>query len=425
MMLSRPAMAHEIPERVAVRAFVQREDSVLRVLVRVPLDAIRDVDFPLRDDGTLDLVRVRTLLPEAAQVWLANSVGVEADGVALGMPHLAGARIALPQDRSFAQFTDARASFAQPLLDAERVAWQQLSLDVALEYALPARAEHLVLRPTLAHLGIRTVSIVTIVAADGTERVLTYAGNPGAISLAPRWYSTGAQFFLQGVQHILGGLDHLLFVLCLILPLQRMQPLIAIVTAFTVGHSLTLGATAFGVAPRGLWFPPLVETLIAASIVWLTIENVLRRDEQLAARWPVAFMFGLVHGFGFSFALGETLQFAGANQLTALVSFNFGVEAGQLAALAVAVPVLMRVRRWIGTDRTRVVTIVGSVLVAHTAWHWMTDRAAQLATYRGSLAWPTFDAALALVAVRVALLLAVAIAAALAMRQIFRVPRRS
>lgn len=417
--------SHEIPERVAIRAYVQPDGQTLRVLLRVPVEAMRDVEFPLRDDGTLDLVRVRGLLSEATQLWLINSIRITADGTTLDAPRIAGARIALPNDRSFDSFAAARAHFELPLLETERIVWQQTLLDVALEYPLPSTEAALVLHPDLAHLGIRTTSVVHVIGADGADRVLTYDGNPDAIALEPSWFSTFAQFFREGFRHILGGIDHLLFVICLVLPVRRWQSLLTVVTAFTVAHSLTLGTAVLGFAPTALWFPPLVETLIAASIVWLTVENIVLSEDRLAERWPLAFAFGLVHGFGFSFALGETLQFAGGNLVSALAAFNIGVELGQIAVLSLAVPLLWLARRYVTAPRERLVTIVASALVAHTAWHWMAERGADLMAHRASFSWPALDGTLALSAMRAALLAAVAIAVALAMRQILGIRRRS
>ena len=161
------------------------------------------------------------------------------------------------------------------------------------------------------------------------------------------------------------------------LPLRRR----AVVTAFTVAHSITLIASAYGMAPDVLWFPPLVETLIAASIVYMALENVV--GASLHRRWAIAFGFGLIHGFGFSFALRETLQFAGAHLVTSLLSFNVGVELGQLLLLVALVPALNAFFRYGVAER--VGTIVLSILVAHTGWHWMADRFAVLRAYQ--LGW--------------------------------------
>ena len=174
----------------------------------------------------------------------------------------------------------------------------------------------------------------------------------------------------SGFAHILDGIDHLLFLLCLVLPLRRFWHLVGVVTAFTAAHSITLFCAAFGLAPGALWFPPLVETLIAASIVYMAIENASSglpavalakvgsigsggsdRSGGFQRRWIVAFAFGLVHGFGFSFALQDTLQFAGSHLVTSLVSFNVGVELGQLLVLAMLIPVLSLLFRFVVAER--------------------------------------------------------------------------
>lgn len=421
LVVPRAAQAHEIPQRVAIRGYVRPVGTRLDLLLRVPLEAMRDLEFPLRADGSLDLVAVRPLLTDAAAQWIAAYLALDADGTPLGAPRVVAARVALPSDRSFETLAGAEQWLGTPPLgDETAIAWQQALLDVRLEYTLPREGARLVLHPLLAHLGIRTSSVLHIIAADGTDRLLVYEGNPERIALAPRWTDAVRMFVGEGFRHILGGIDHLLFVLCLVLPVRRWRSLVAIVTAFTVAHSLTLGAAALGFAPRVGWFPPLVETLIAASIVWLTIENVLLPAERLERRWAIAFAFGLVHGFGFSFALADRLQFAGGHLAMALASFNVGVELGQLLVLALALPLLRWLHGHVGAERERLVTIVGSVLVAHTAWHWMTDRGATLLAFRDQWGWPALDATFALGAMRLALLLAVALAVGLALRQILR-----
>jgi len=162
---------------------------------------------------------------------------------------------------------------------------------------------------------------------------------------------------------------------------------VAVVTAFTVAHSITLIASAYNLAPDALWFPPLVETLIATSIVYMALENIV--SPQLKRRWLITFAFGLVHGFGFSFALRQTLQFAGSHLLTSLLSFNLGVELGQLLVLVLLIPALDLVFRFVVPER--VGTIVLSTLVAHTAWHWMGERWALLRQFH--FEWPVVDAA--------------------------------
>jgi hypothetical protein len=408
--------AHEIPERVTVSAFVRQEGARVHVLVRVPLEAMRDVAFPLRGDGTLVLGGVQPFLDEAAQLWLVPGLPLLANGTRLAPPRVVASRLSLPSELRFTDYDAALAHVTGARVDtAVRLPWTQGLLDVLLEYDGAPAGARLALEPALAHLGVRTTYVLRARAADGTERAFQFAGDPGRVALDPTWWQAARSFVALGVEHILGGIDHLLFVACLVIPVRRWRPLLAIVTAFTVAHSLTLVAAALGVRPHALWFPPLVETLIAASIVVMAAENVLRPAVALERRWPMAFGFGLVHGFGFSFALGESLQFAGAHLVTSLAAFNAGVELGQLLVLAGLVPLLA----WVFARVSRPAALVAvlSVLVGHQAWHWMTERGAELLAYDLTLAAPT--AATWLVLLRLALLAAVSLAVAWGLSGVF------
>ena len=120
----------------------------------------------------------------------------------------------------------------------------------------------------------------------------------------------------------------------------------------------------------------------------MALENIV--GGTTVQRWMIAFGFGLVHGFGFSFALRQTLQFAGSHMLTSLLSFNVGVELGQIFMLALLIPALDILFRFVVAERMG--TIILSALVAHTAWHWMTERASILSQYR--FQWPALTDAL-------------------------------
>jgi hydrogenase/urease accessory protein HupE len=231
----------------------------------------------------------------------------------------------------------------------------------------------------------------------------------GRVSLNPAWYQAGASFVALGIAHILSGIDHLLFLLCLVIPFLRLRQVIGIVTAFTVAHSFTLLGSAYGLAPSGDWFPPFVETAIAASIVYMALENIA--GANLRRRWLVTGLFGLVHGFGFSYGLKENLQFAGHHLLVSLFSFNIGIEIGQIAVLCLMLPVLAVLRRRALAGRVGVIIL--SALAAHTGWHWMIDRGNIL----WQTEWPRLDAsALATLARWVAGVLLAAAAARLLSR---------
>jgi hypothetical protein len=263
----------------------------------------------------------------------------------------------------------------RPLPPGTQLVWQQALLDVLLELPLEAANSALAIRPNLERLGLRVVTVVRFAAPDGRVRVYELRGEPELVSLDPRWHQAALRFVRDGFVHILDGTDHLLFLLCLVLPFRTdFRALVYIVTAFTVAHSITLIGSAYGLAPDVLWFTPLIETLIAASIFYMAVENIVAANAR--TRWAIAFAFGLVHGFGFSFALRNTLQFAGDHVLTSLLSFNIGVELGQLLVLVLFVPLLGVTFRYVARERVGVIVI--SVVVAHTAWHWMADRYAVL-----------------------------------------------
>ncbi len=147
-------------------------------------------------------------------------------------------------------------------------------------------------------------------------------------------------FFLLGVEHIATGYDHLLFVLALVLCGGSLLQLLKIVTAFTLAHSVTLGAAAFDLVSLP---SVLVEAVIALSIAYVAFENLAPRF-AVSRRWTISFAFGLVHGFGFSSVLKE-IGLPKNSELLALLNFNLGVEAGQMVAVSVVVPLLIWVRR--------------------------------------------------------------------------------
>lgn len=187
-----------------------------------------------------------------------------------------------------------------------------------------------------------------ITADRETQRAVVYESRPeftlATASDAPGSGRVGAvawPLFRLGIQHILTGYDHLLFLFGLILVGGRLGSLFLVITAFTVAHSLTLGLAALGAwAPS----PRLVEPAIALSIAYVGIENWFVRGAE--GRWRITFPFGLLHGFGFAGALAE-VSLPSSQLPLALASFNVGVEAGQLAVLALVAPVVL----WLARSR--------------------------------------------------------------------------
>jgi len=364
-----------------VHAFVKPEGERLQVLVRVPLDLPLSLNLPKRGDGYLDLPLVEESIPRAIAAAAKEMLFFE-DGRRLELSRSEG-RISPPADRSFESFERALALVRGPRLAASAdVFWNRGFFDAYLEFPIAsARSDLAVDFHVAPGLRERLKFDLRFLPPAGGVRAFEIPTAIGQVDLDPRWHQAAASFVKSGFRHILDGLDHLLFLLCLVIPFRRVGwTLVGVVTSFTVAHSITLIAAAYGIVPPGAWFAPLVEALIAASILYMAIENVLRPN--LNWRWLVTGLFGLVHGFGFSFMLKNQLQFAGDHLLLSLLAFNIGIELGQLLFIAVAIPLLALLFARAPLSEL-LITAVISALVAHTAWHWLVERWDTLAKVGG------------------------------------------
>ena len=387
--LASAGLAHEIPSEVTAHLIAKLARDRLQLIVRVPLSSMRDIEFPALESGYLDVEKLAPQLPDLATVWIASFVEIYEDDARLPRPRIAATQISLPSDKSFASFDQALAHLHQPLPRSdENLVADQVLFDVLLEYPIRSGPAVFSIRPGLEHLAARVLTVLRFHTPDGPVRAYQFLGDPGRLPLDPSWAQAAWRFVELGFFHILDGPDHLLFLACLVIPFRRLRPLVMIVTAFTIAHSFTLIASAFDLAPGAIWFPPLIETLIAITVVYMALENIVGAGST-RRRWMFAFGFGLIHGLGFSFALRETLQFAGSHLLTSLLSFNLGVELGQILVLLILVPVLEGLFRFVVAERMG--TIILSALVAHTSWHWMTERADLLSQY--SFDWTSLTAA--------------------------------
>ena len=316
--------AHDIPSDATVQMFLKPAGNRLNILVRVPLKTMRDVEFPEREKGYLDFDRVDPTLREAASLWVSDFIDVYEGDALLPKPRVVETRLSLDSDPSFASYDLAVAHVMGPkLTNGTTIFWDQLMLDVLFEYPIQSDQSRFSIHPALDRLANRVVIALRFLPPGGAVRAFEFLGDPGLIRLDPRWFQAAGQFVKLGFFHILDGTDHLLFLFCLVIPFRRFGALIPVVTAFTVAHSITLIASAYNLAPDALWFPPLIETLIATSIVYMALENIVG-GATVQRRWMITFGFGLVHGFGFSFALRQTMQFAGSHllDLTAFVQYR-------------------------------------------------------------------------------------------------------
>lgn len=215
----------------------------------------------------------------------------------------------------------------------------------------------------LAHLGPGHRHYVEVDGApeavlDATSPKVSFAGQAGRGAVFSR-------FLALGLEHIVTGYDHLAFLAGLLLGARDLRAMLLIITSFTLAHSITLSGAALG------WIAlpsAVVEPAIAASILWVGLENLLRPN---ARRYRLTFALGLIHGFGFAGLLGE-LGLPNEGLVLALVSFNLGIELGQAAIALVALPALLALRRFAWFERRALP--VGSALVALAGLGWLLER---------------------------------------------------
>jgi hydrogenase/urease accessory protein HupE len=321
VLASLPALAHEVGlSRVDVR---QAEGEALAVEIGFARRDLAAVDPGLDADGDGEL--------EASEI---DPAAARLTGTILGK--IVVARGGAPCEGVVRSASLDEEDGAVVRTEYAACSGAGVSIDLAALFgALPA--------------GHRTAVFIHRAAGDPEESLLR-GGSPrletaafGTSSeLAPATKSSGGvawEYFVLGIEHIVFGIDHVVFLLGLILVGGRFRQLAIMVTAFTASHSVTLALAVLGViAPS----PRVIEPVIALSVAYVGVENFVAKDA--ANRWRVAGLFGLVHGFGFAGALGEVGMPSGGVPL-ALATFNLGVEAGQLALLAAALPLVLWLRK--------------------------------------------------------------------------------
>jgi HupE / UreJ protein len=248
------------------------------------------------------------------------------------------------------------------------------SIEVVVLYACAAPIRNLSIRDGIdAVLGVDHHTIADIQWPGGAKQVIfekgqrvasvAITGDAASDRAAPSQFI----FYLRlGVEHIIGGIDHLLFLLALLALARGLWQTLTIVTAFTVAHSITLSLAALGLVHMPA---RIVEPLIAASIVWVAVENLVAPG-GVGRRWLIAAAFGLVHGLGFASALIE-LDLSRETLVRALIGFNVGVELGQIAFVAVVMPPLVWASR---PGRLRRLPQILSAAVAVVGAVWLVER---------------------------------------------------
>ena len=234
------------------------------------------------------------------------------------------------------------------------------SIETRLVFPVPKTGGGEISFPVIRELSAGHRMFVRVLGASGetlAEQLLSGDSPPIALPVTADTGSHATEvprsftgFLLLGIEHIGTGYDHLFFLFGLLLVTRRLKSALAVITSFTVAHSLTLAAATLNlVALR----PAITEPLIALSIVYVGVENLARHGEP-KHRWLLTFAFGLIHGFGFASVLHDLGVGAGGGAVLPLFAFNLGVELGQLSIAAIFLPLLWHLaarphfqRRWL------------------------------------------------------------------------------
>ena len=401
------AATRPVPDAVNIKVFARLESGSLVLLVRVPLAAVKDVQFPTRGDaGYLDLEALASMLPGAAEHWIAAGFDVFDRGEPVSRPEVDHPRIATIADQSFDSYQSAIDHLgAPPVAATENLFLDQVWFDMRLRYRLASGQPVIALEPNVAGWGVRVSTDLKIVDAGGRVRSLAFEGNPGRSYLAPRWTDAGRQFLDRGTRFVRSTAPLLLFLFCLVLPFRRWRPATPPVAAFVSTLVVGLVASTLGLSVDTVWFPPLLAALEVVAIILVACANIV--DQVTPHRRTVfACCAGLIFGPSTALALEPALQFGGVHPLVSLLAFCAGAAATLVAAAAITIPVMSYLFSRARTERVeRIERIIVSALAADTAWGWLTERWSELAKIPVGVVFETGDAAMVLRALAVLVLL--------------------
>ena len=385
-----------VPEVVNITVFSRIDAHRLELLVRVPLAAIKDIQFPTRGDGdTLDLPMLKSMLPGAARYWVARAFDVSDNRQALPVPQVADTRVSISGDQSFDSYRSAASHFSDPELPAdEQLFWQQTWFDIRYLYELPAGEPRVVVTPRVADLGVRVSTRLTTIGAAGPPRTLSFDGDPGPIDLEPHTVDTLTQFLSRGARFVAGSADILLLLFCLVLPFRRYRQSSPVLISFAAALVVALALVAAGATPRTVWFGPLVDVVATICILLAALANIVGRVTP-RRRALFGLGAGAVFGCFTAAALEPQLQFGGTHVAVAELAFGAGVVLAVTLVAGLLLPVTVLLFSFARVELLE--RVIVSALAADTAWSWLVDRWIR---FRKVPLEPNFDATMMAPALR-------------------------
>ncbi len=279
--------AHEFKLDAVVNAFVKIEPGKAQLVIRAPLFLFKQVKFPVTG-AEIDVDKSAPAIERALSA-IRQDITLFEDGQPLVASHATG-RLSLPSDRSFASYEQATSHVSEPLERGTSIYIDQGYVDARITYSISSPSAVFAIRTTAGpEFGDALKLALRYMPLDEDSRAMVITSLSGTVALNPTWTHAAAGFIGLGIGHILTGFDHLLFLLCLVIPLRGWRQILSVITVFTFAHSFTLLGSAFDLAPSGRWFPPFVEMAIAASIVYMALENIMgvNLERRVADHRPV------------------------------------------------------------------------------------------------------------------------------------------
>ena len=244
--------------------------------------------------------------------------------------------------------------------------------NINLNYLWPKKPEAITISYKLFNPDAPAASNIASIYRDDRVENFVFTPQNRVLRLEPiqiSWWQQAKSFLILGIKHILTGYDHLLFLLTIIVLGGSLKSLLKIITAFSISHSITLTLAVLNIFTLPARF---VEAMIALSIIYVAAENLWRDPEKAARwRWLLTLGFGLIHGLGFAGVLRE-MALPKASLVSSLLSFNLGVELGQIAIVSVVYFILVFLKRWSWSSSLRWALSMGAGIIGV---FWFIERA--------------------------------------------------
>jgi hypothetical protein len=368
------AFAHDVPDEVRIRAFLKPEAGQMRILVRIPANALIDILFPtLPDSPWLDLRRTDGFAEEGARTWVAPLVRLYEDDKPLLEPQVIAVRMTQMPDGDFATYEKALQHIHRDRSSGDGLFTQdEAAVDVELSTPIRSELSNFSIEPRFARVGVRVTTSLAFLRRAGGIRQFEFEGDPERVYLDPGLADAILRFFRDGYRHLFSASDYLLFLLSLGLICRTTRQLARFAILMVLSQSAAFLGAAFGLWISSPWAEALWGVLVAATVVYAGFEAIARQASQ-RTQAVVSIVSGLIFGTGYWFAFRPEMQFGGTHKLASVLAFDIGIQTVQVCILAASVAATRILLRQ--TRAREVAAIICAAIVLRISWHHMLDRA--------------------------------------------------